>query len=113
MKKLIVVTCALALAMSTMALAQQSTDQTSPSGSQTGQDNSKQPSTGQNTPKQQSASGKISRNGKTFTNDSDNKSYTVDNPEADQGYEGQHVIMLIHVDPDTNTVHILSLEPQK
>jgi hypothetical protein len=35
----------------------------------------------------------------------------VNNPDALAGHEGQHVVVLVHVDPDTGTIHITQLEP--
>lgn len=58
----------------------------------------------------QSMSGTVSKNGQTFVNDQDNKSYKVDNPQVDQSYQGQHVTMMVRVDPDTNTIHIVQIE---
>jgi hypothetical protein len=56
-------------------------------------------------------SGKVSSDGKTFT--SNGKSYTVNNPDALKGSEGQDITVLIGVDPDTNTIHIIQLVPQQ
>ena len=55
--------------------------------------------------------GKVSGDAKTFTNASDSKSYKVDNPDTLQSSEGQNVAILVHVDPDTGTIHIIQLEP--
>jgi hypothetical protein len=55
--------------------------------------------------------GKASADAKTSTNTSDSKSYKVDNPDTLQRSEGQNVALLVHVDPDTGTIHIIQLEP--
>lgn len=57
----------------------------------------------------QKMSGKVSNDGKTFTNDQDNNSYTVDNPSALEGQQGQHVNVIVAVDPDTGTIHIIQV----
>ncbi len=56
-------------------------------------------------------SGTVSKDAKSFSNDKDNKTYSVDNPDALQGHEGQHVAIVVHVDPDNNVIHIIQLEP--
>jgi len=56
-------------------------------------------------------SGNVSKDGKTFQNDSNNQRYKVDNPEALQGQEGQHVAVVVHIDPDTNTIHVIQIAP--
>jgi hypothetical protein len=54
-------------------------------------------------------SGTVSHDAKSFKNDADSKKYKVDNPTALQGKEDQHVAVIVAVDPDTNTIHILQL----
>ena len=56
-------------------------------------------------------SGKVSHDGKSVVNDSDNKSYSVNNPNALQNYEDEHVAMIVHFDPDNNAIHIISVAP--
>ena len=51
--------------------------------------------------------GEISDDGKMFVSDKDAKSWTIVNPEAVKGHEGQHVILTSHVYPDKNEVHVL------
>ncbi|MBV8050684.1 MAG: hypothetical protein JOZ80_05815 [Acidobacteriaceae bacterium] len=60
-----------------------------------------------------SVTGKISDDGKTFTTDSDSKSWTITNPEAVKGHEGHHVTLKAHVYPDKNEVHVMSLKMAK
>jgi hypothetical protein len=57
--------------------------------------------------------GKISDDGKTFTSDKDNKTWTIQNPEAVKGHEGHHVVLNAHVYPDKNEVHVMSLKMAK
>ena len=57
--------------------------------------------------------GKISDDGKTFTNDADNKSWDIVNPDAVKGHEGHHVILTAHVYADKNQVHVMSLKMAK
>ncbi len=111
-KKLILIGLALGLSASLMAQSNsqsqgssQPSDNSSNQNSQTSQDNSKG---------NKQMSGKVSDNGKTFTNDQDSKSYTVSNPDALKGLEGQHVALIVHVDPDTGVVRILQVQaPQQ
>jgi hypothetical protein len=60
--------------------------------------------------KQKKMSGKVSSDSKSITT-SDNKTYTVDNPDALKGQEGQQVALIVALDPDTNTVHIIQVQP--
>jgi hypothetical protein len=53
--------------------------------------------------------GKVSSDDKSFTNDSNGKTYTVSNPDALSGHEGQHIVVLVRADPDTGTIHITQL----
>ena len=80
--------------------AGQSTQNQSAQSSQTSSDNA-----------QQQMSGNVSSNGKTFTDQSDNKRYKVDNPDALKGHEGGHVGLLVQVDPKHNTIHIVQVAP--
>jgi biopolymer transport protein ExbD len=58
----------------------------------------------------QTMSGKVSQDGKTFTSDSGSKNYTVSNPDALKGHEGQHVALIVHVDPQDGVLHIAQVE---
>ncbi len=95
--------------MPAMVVAQSSAQQ---SGTQSGQasqlDNQ---STQTNSGSTRKMSGKVSHDGKSVVNDSDNKSYSVNNPNALQNYEDQHVAMIVMVDPDENVIHIISVAP--
>jgi len=109
MKLLIPMSLALALSISAMA-QDTSSGQSNPStqGSQSSQ--SGQTSQMDHKHKQQKMSGKVSSDSKTITTDS-NKTYTVDNPEALKGQEGQQVALIVALDPETNTVHIVQVQP--
>jgi hypothetical protein len=108
MKKLIVgflaLTIAVWIAAGLQAYAQQNSGQQS--GSQ--QNQMDQNHTGANSG--QNMSGTVSSNGNTLMNDKDNKNYKVDNPDALQGHENQHVAVIVHLDPDTGVLHIIHLE---
>ena len=98
----------------TMAAMCYAAQNTQSSGSQN--QNSAQSSSGQNSQNTnvkggQSMVGKVSGDAKKFTDSSDSKTYKVDNPDTLQSSEGQNVAVLVHVDPDTGTIHILQLEP--
>jgi hypothetical protein len=86
------------------------TDQTTPGtqSSQTSQSDQSSQMGGKH--KQKKMSGKVSSDDKSITT-SDNKTYTVDNPEALKGQEGQQVALIVQLDPDTNTVHIIQIQP--
>jgi len=87
--------------------------QTQGSQGNTQQDNSqmKQNTQGSqtSTSSAQNMSGKVSHDGKTFVSDTDNQSYKIGNPDALQGKEDQHVALVVHVDPDTNVIHIMQV----
>jgi Ni/Co efflux regulator RcnB len=103
MKRLVVSVAVLILALPIMAVAQDTTKQNNnqPNQSQQNQADSKN---------DQNMSGKVSSNGKTFTNDADSKKYQVNNPDALKDYENQHVAVIVAVDPDTGALHIIHVE---
>jgi hypothetical protein len=100
MKKLMIISFALTLLMSVVALAQY--------GSQ-------QPDTGKSgtSMKAVSITGTISDDGKMFVSDKDGKSWTISNPDAVKGHEGHHVILQAQVDADKGEVHVMSLKMAK
>ena len=100
MKKLMIVTFALALVMSAVAVAQYSAQQ--PDNSKSG-----------TSMKAVSVTGKISDDGKTFVSDKDSKNWTISNPDAVKGHEGHHVTLQAHVDVDKNEVNVVSLKMAK
>lgn len=103
MKKLMFAFLALSFALwvvaGSRAAAQQSASQ---------QNQNDQPQ--DNAKSNQNMSGNVSANGKNFLNEKDNKKYKVDNPDALKGHEGQHVAIIVHVDPDTGDLHIMQVE---
>ena len=109
MKTLIAILLAFVLSLAVFA---QSQDQTSGQGSQAipgtqGQTDTKA-SSGQN------MAGTVSHDGKSFKNDADSKKYKVDNPDTLKGKEDQHVAIVVAVDPNTDTVHIIEVQqPQQ
>jgi hypothetical protein len=105
MRSSILVVLCLAFSLATVAWSQ---DQgTSQSGNQSSQSNPGQTSANGN----QNMSGKVSHDRKSVTNDKNDKRYTVDNPQALQGMEDQHVALIVQVDPDNNVIHIIQVEP--
>lgn len=60
-----------------------------------------------------SVSGKVSDDGKMFTSDKDNKTWTVTNPEALKGHEGHHVTVKAHVDAAKKEIHVTSIKMGK
>jgi pectin methylesterase-like acyl-CoA thioesterase len=90
----------LALSLPIMAVAQDATKQ---NDNQTQQNQA-------NAKDSKNMSGKVSSDGKTFTNDVDSKKYRVNNPSALQDYEDQHVAVIVAVDPDTGDLHIIQVE---
>jgi membrane protein implicated in regulation of membrane protease activity len=104
MKKLLLVSFALALVVSLLALAQETTK----SGAM------KQETTKAEkmSAKAVAVSGTVSADGKTFV-DKDNKNWTVTNPEALKGHEGHEVTLTAHVDATKNEVHVVSVKMGK
>jgi hypothetical protein len=116
MKTLILVVLAFVLSLASIAWAQdnsQSGQGQSGQGQmnpQSGQPSSQTSQTNQNTQGGQNMSGTVSRDRKTLTSDKDSKSYRVNNPQSLKGYEGQHVAVLVSVDPDSGDIHITQIE---
>ena len=109
----ILVSILLALTLSLVAFSQ-APDQPSPQGSQASPGSQGQTAPAADSGKNKNMSGTVSQDGKTFKNDADSKSYKIDNPEALKGKENQHLAIVVAVNPDTNTVHIIKLEaPQQ
>ena len=100
MKKLMIISFALALLMSAVAIAQY--------GAQP-PDNSKSGTTGITV----SITGKISADGTTVVSDKDSKSWAISNPDAVKGHEGHHVTLQAQVDADKNELHVVGLKMAK
>jgi sulfite reductase alpha subunit-like flavoprotein len=107
MKKLMLGFLALTLVLWVVAGTQASAQQSAGQQSQTDQNQASQNQAKSNNGEM---SGNVSSNGKTFTSDKNNKDYRVDNPDALKGHEGQHVAVIVHVDPDTGVIHIMQVE---
>ena len=105
MKKLLLVSFALALVVSLLALAQETTK---PPGAM------KQETTKAErmSAKAVAVSGTVSADGTTFIN-KDNKTWTVTNPEALKGHEGHEVTLTAHTDAAKNEVHVVSVKMGK
>jgi hypothetical protein len=104
MRKLILISFALALVTSLLALSQE-----------TAKPGEMKPATTQGekvSAKAVSLSGKIGADGKTFI-DKDNKSWTVINPEVLKGHEGHEVTLQAHVDAAKNEIHVVSVKMAK
>ena len=104
MKRLILISFALALVTSLLALAQETAK---PGEMKQDTTKAEKAST-----KATSLSGKISADGKTFV-DKENKSWTVTNPEALKGHEGHEVTLKAHVDSAKNEIHVVSVKMGK
>ncbi|PYV97583.1 MAG: hypothetical protein DMG86_18110 [Acidobacteria bacterium] len=100
MKTLLSATLAMCLALSVVAVAQDSPSQ-APQKDQAG-------STAQLT----TLSGTIKAEGDklTFVNDTDQKAWTVDNPGTLKGHEGHHVQVKAHVNADKESIHIAEVK---
>jgi myo-inositol-hexaphosphate 3-phosphohydrolase len=105
MKKVMLVTFAVALLMSMMAIAQDSTKQDPAKPDTVTSEKTSTPAI--------SLSGKVSDDGKTFVSDKDNKSYTVSNPDALKGHEGHRVILSANVNAEKNEINVRSVKMGK
>ncbi len=65
-----------------------------------------------NTMKEVTLSGKVGDDGKTFVS-KDSKNWTISNPEALKGYEGQEVNLKAQVDEAKNAIQVVSVEKAK
>jgi len=104
MKKLMLISFALALVMSLLALAQEAT--------KPGEMKQEPMKAEKASAKAVGLSGKVSADGKTFV-DKDNKSWTVSNPEALKGHEGHEVTLKAHEDAAKNEIHVVSVKMGK
>ncbi len=102
MKKLCVVTLAFAVILSMTAFAQYS---------------SKEPAqkdqAAQAPLKRIEGTVKVEGDKITFVADKDQKSWTVENPEALKGHEGHHVQVKAHVYADKGSIHIMEVKMLK
>jgi hypothetical protein len=54
--------------------------------------------------------GKVSDDGKSFTTDKGDKTYTIENADAVKGHEGHDVRLSGHVDTTNNSIHVTSVK---
>jgi Ni/Co efflux regulator RcnB len=119
MKKILLALLAFALSVPAIASAQNSTMQDQQSQQKQVQQEkqaqqnqaAEESQMGVDTFPKQAMSGTVSNNGKTLT--SDNKSFQISNPKSLQGYDGQTVSVQYVIDPDRNTLKILSVSPSR
>ena len=114
MKTLLVLSLTLILALPAIAMAQDPASQ-SPSGSSASQP-SASPSQSNDTMGQSAKSGAVkgtvSQDGKTLVSD-DGKSWTIANPDAVKGHEGQRVELKGSADASTNQINVTSVKASK
>jgi hypothetical protein len=114
MKKLLVLSLSFILALPVIAMAQDPASQ-SPSGSTASQP-SASPSQSNDTMGQSAKSGAVkgtvSQDGKTLVSD-DGKSWTIANPDAVKGHEGQRVELKGSADASTNQINVTSVKASK
>lgn len=106
MKKLVLLTFALALVMSVFAFTQDTMKQ----DDSMKHDHMKSEKMSKGAV---SLSGKVGEDGKTFVSDGDNKSWNVSNPKALKGHEGHHVKVRAHTDADKDEIHVTSVKMVK
>jgi hypothetical protein len=102
MKRLGVMLFILVLSVSLVAVAQEAGTQ-QPAGTTT-------PTTKTKGTKLEHLKGKISADGKSFTTDKENKTYTIENADAVKGHEGHDVRLSAHVDASNNSIHVTSVK---
>jgi hypothetical protein len=103
-------TACLAVAFSSVLLAQTGTKPSSDQSSQAGSSSSSSPASA-NSGQGQTMSGRVSGDANNFTDDKTSKSHAVTNPDSLKNYENQHVVVLVHEDPDTGAVTITAVQP--
>src|SRR2546421_11639345 len=95
--------CSVAVMMCVLAPAQDSqSDSSQPQNSTAGASAA--------SAQEQTIHGKIGEDGKSFTTDEDNKTWSIMNPEAVKGHEGHHVELSAHVYPDKSSIHVMSVK---
>jgi curli biogenesis system outer membrane secretion channel CsgG len=98
MKKLFVVTVALFTLLSLSAMAQEATGKKAGKSAKTAAAATK------------SLTGTIGADGKTFTNDADQSSWTISNPDKVKGHEGHKVTVHASVDDAGKAIEVKSLK---
>ncbi len=107
MKKLAMALFAFVLCLSFAAIAQDTSAQQSGAGQSTTTEKATSKKKGTKT---EHLKGKISDDGKTFTADKNNQTYTITNPDAVKGHEGHDVRLKGHVDPSANSIDVTSVK---
>jgi Tfp pilus assembly protein PilV len=116
MKKMMLALLAFALSIPAIAFAQSSTQDQQTQQNQAQQATqaeqnqaAERNAVGTDTFPKHTMSGTVSNDGKNFT--SDNKTFQISNPNSLKGYEGQTVTVQYVIDPDRNTLKVLSVSP--
>lgn len=110
MKKLMLMSFAIALVMSVMAFAQDTMKSDDTKHDDMKHDNMKSEKMSKHAV---SVVGKVGEDGKTFISDSDSKTWKVSNPEVFKGHEGHHVRVRAHVDADKDEIHVTKVAMMK
>jgi hypothetical protein len=111
MKKLLVLSLTLILALPVIAMAQDPASQ-SPSGSSASQPSASPSQSNDTMAKSGAVKGTVSQDGKTLVSD-DGKSWTIANPDAVKGHEGQRVELKGSADATTNQINVTSVKAAK
>ena len=108
MKKLFVLTVALLTMLTMGAIAQDQTGATS--GKKSKKSSTATSDTGSMAKaKSQKLTGTIGQDGKSFTNDADQSSWTISNPDKVKGHEGHHVVLKGTTDDAAKSVTVSSV----
>jgi hypothetical protein len=107
MKKLFVLTVALLTMLTMSAIAQ---DQSTTSGKKSKKSSTATSDTSSSKMgKSQKLTGTIGQDGKSFTNDADQSSWTISNPDKVKGHEGHHVVLRGKTDDAAKSVDVTSV----
>lgn len=109
MKKVMLASIAVALFIPAMAFAQSNTQQSSKAQQAEQNQAAMNDETGSATQTQHTMTGMVSNNGKTLT--VGNTSYIVNNPHSLKNYENQSVSVKFLFNTDSNSIHILKVNP--
>ena len=106
MKKLFVLTLALFTVLTLGAFAQ---DQTAPSKKSSKKSSTMASDTATTKAKTAKLTGTIGQDGKSFTNDADQSSWTISNPDKVKGHEGHHVTVHAKTDDANKSIEVTSV----
>ena len=107
MKKLFVLTVAFLTLLTMGAFAQDQSAGTSKKSKKSA--TSSETSSTAKAGKSMKLTGTIGQDGKTFTNDADQSSWTISNPDKVKGHEGHHVIVRGKTDDAAKSIDITSV----